>query len=217
MKPVKNYQQPAFSEIREVPLTLPLRDKDLWDKFRSGDEGAFVVIYQGYVNHLFHFGCQFCQDRDVVKDLLQDFFIDLRANRRRLGSTDSIKFYLLKSFRRRVLGFVKKAQREAEHRKRFLMEQFSVELSTESKFIQQQLDDELIQNLNNALLSLDNKEREAIYYFYYQGLGYDQIAEIFEFSHISSARRLIYKSLAKIRKVISLSILAFFAISNRMD
>ncbi|EON76371.1 RNA polymerase ECF-type sigma factor [Lunatimonas lonarensis] len=97
------------------------------------------------------------------------------------------------------------------------MEQFSVELSTESKFIQQQLDDELIQNLNNALLSLDNKEREAIYYFYYQGLGYDQIAEIFEFSHISSARRLIYKSLAKIRKVISLSILAFFAISNRMD
>jgi RNA polymerase sigma factor (sigma-70 family) len=217
MKPVKNYQQPAFDGIREEPLPIPLRDKDLWDKFRSGDEGTFVVIYQGYVNHLFHFGCQFCQDRDVVKDLLQDFFIDLRANRRRLGSTDSIKFYLLKSFRRRVIAFVKKAQRAAEHRKRFLMEQFSVELSTESKFIQQQLDDELIQNLNNALLSLDNKEREAIYYFYYQGLGYDQIAEIFEFSHISSARRLIYKSLAKIRKVISLSILAIFAISNRMD
>jgi DNA-directed RNA polymerase specialized sigma24 family protein len=54
---------------------------------------------------------------------------------------------------------------------------------------------------------LDVKEREAIYYFYYEKLTYEQIAIILEFTHVSSARRLIYRALGKLRKYILLLIL----------
>ena len=63
----------------------------------------------------------------------------------------------------------------------------------------------IIARTNKQYLEL--KEREAIYYFYYEKLSYEQIAIIFEFSHVSSARRLIYRGLGNLRKFIPLSIL----------
>jgi RNA polymerase sigma-70 factor (ECF subfamily) len=90
------------------------------------------------------------------------------------------------------------------------MEQFPVELSSEAKFIQQQMEVDLLADLNRALELLDNREREAIYYFYYQGLSYEQIAEIFDFSYVSSARRLIYKALANLRKTMLIPVIAYF-------
>lgn len=191
---------------------LKLPDRDLWEHFKHGDESAFIRIYKAYANPLFHFGCQFCTDREAVKDYLQDFFIYLRKNRAGFGTTDSIRFYLLKSFKRKILEITKKQLKTTEKKIRFTMEQFPVELSSEAKFIQQQMEVDLLADLNRALESLDNREREAIYYFYYQGLSYEQIAEIFEFSYISSARRLIYKALANLRKTMLIPEITFFLV-----
>lgn len=191
-----------------------LRDKDLWECFKQGDESAFISIYKAYANPLFHFGCQFCADREAVKDCLQDFFIYLRKNRAGFGATDSIRFYLLKSFKRKMLGAIKKQSKTTEKKLMFTMEQFPVELSTEAKFIQQQMEVDLLADLNRALESLDNKEREAIYYFFYQGLSYEQVAGIFEFSHISSARRLIYRALANLRKTMLIPVIGYFILNQ---
>ncbi|HSI75868.1 MAG TPA: sigma-70 family RNA polymerase sigma factor [Lunatimonas sp.] len=193
-----------------------LTDRELWEYFKHGDESAFICIYKAYANPLFHFGCQFCVDREAVKDCLQDFFIYLRKNREGFGPTDSIRFYLLKSFKRRMLDTVKKQSKTVEKKLRFTTEQFPVELSFEAKFIQQQMEVDLLTDLNRALESLDNREREAIYYFYYQGLSYEQIAEIFDFSYISSARRLIYRALANLRKTMLISGITYFVV-NQLD
>jgi len=217
MDPLKHTQLTTPAVSNELNRVFPLSDRELWDRFCAGDEGCFVTIYQTHINHLFHFGCQFCEDRELVKDLLQDFFIYLRSNRRGFGSTDSIKFYLLKSFRRKIMATLKRLRKGSVDRQRFMMDQFTVELSCEAKFIQQQLETDMIQDLNRAIASLDSREREAIYYFYYQGLGYEQIAEIFEFSYVSSARRLIYKSLAKLKKLMVLPVLGFFVVAKPFE
>ena len=217
MEPLKHSPLASTLIVSESSRSFPVSDRELWDRFCSGDEGSFVTIYQTHVNHLFHFGCQFCEDRELVKDLLQDFFIYLRTNRRGFGSTDSIKFYLLKSFRRKIMAALKRQRKGTADRQRFMLDQFTVELSCEAKFIQQQLETDMIRDLNRAIASLDSREREAIYYFYYQGLGYEQIAEIFEFSYVSSARRLIYKSLARLRKLMVFPVLGFYLVTRPFD
>ena len=179
-----------------------LSASELWDAFRSGDEGAFIQIYNQYANILFNYGCQFTPDREMVKDCLQDFFIYLRKNRAGFSDTSHVKMYLLKAFKRRVVDYLKKYKKEGEQNESFLFYQFPVELSSETIYINQQIEEEQIQKLNRALKALDAKEREAIYYFYYEGLSYEQIAEIFNFSHVSSARRLIYRGLSQLRKLI---------------
>src|SRR5690554_3589160 len=176
-------------------------DSELWDAFRNGDEGAFIQIYNQYANILFNYGCQFTPDREMIKDCLHDFFIYLRKNRSGFGHTSFIKMYLLKAFRRRVVDYLKKQQKEFQKNEAFLFFQFPVELSSETVYINRQIEEDQLKKLNHALKSLDSKEREAIYYFYYEGLSYEQIASIFNFSHISSARRLIYRGLSQMRKI----------------
>ncbi|WP_379945382.1 RNA polymerase sigma factor [Echinicola jeungdonensis] len=175
-------------------------DVDLWNDFRKGNEGAFIRIYHLYANMLYNFGCQICSDHNRVKDSLQDFFIYLREKREKLGPTNSIKPYLLKAFKRRVLEDMKKNHKLMTHGEDFYFKKFPVELSFETKFIQQQFENEQLNQLSVALEKLGEKEREAVYYFYYEGLTYEQIGEIMGFSHISSARRLIYRALSQLRK-----------------
>jgi RNA polymerase sigma-70 factor (ECF subfamily) len=177
-------------------------DVTLWKEFRNGDESAFLTLYKQYVNVLFNYGCQFCRDREMIKDCLQDFFIYLRKNREGLKDTPSLKMYLFKAFRRRVVDYLNKHKREHRHHESFAFAQFPVELSTETVYINKQMEHEQISRLNTALEELDSKEREAIYYFYYESLSYEQIREIFDFSHVSSARRLIYRGLDRLRKLL---------------
>ena len=177
-------------------------DAKLWKAFRNGDEAAFIAIYDAYANTLFNYGCQFTPDRELVKDCLQDFLIYLRKNRRGFSDTPHVKLYLLKAFRRRVVDYLKKYNKENKQNESFLFYQFPVELSSETIYINQQIEEEQIEKLNRALKTLDAKEREAIYHFYYEGLSYEQIAEIFGFSHVSSARRLIYRGLSRLRKLL---------------
>lgn len=177
-------------------------DEILWVAFKNGDEAAFIQLYQQYANTLFNYGSQFTPDKELVKDCLQDFFIYLRKNREGLGNTASVKMYLLKSFRRRVIDYLNRSKKEQERKEAFLFLQFPVELSSETIYINRQIEDEQLAKLNQALKTLNSKEREAIYHFYYEGLSYEQIAEILGFSHVSSARRLIYRGLSQLRKLI---------------
>jgi RNA polymerase sigma factor (sigma-70 family) len=174
-------------------------DKILWEAFKSGDEIAFINIYKSYCNILYNYGCQFTEDKEMVRDCLQDFFIYLRKNKVGFGETNSIKLYLFKAFKRRVVDYLKKNSAEFRSNEEFAFTRFSVELSSESICINQQIKTEQIERLNKALKALDSKEREAIYYFYYEGLSYEQIAEILNFSHVSSARRVIYRGLRHLR------------------
>jgi len=176
-----------------------LSDAELWSTFKQGDEAAFVDIYKTYVNKLYNYGVKFCGDGELVKDCLQDFFIYLRKNRETLGHTTSIKFYLFKSFRRRVVDYIQ--ARESEQKKNQLVSgfQLQIEVSDEVKFIDRQFQEQQLQKLNNAIDALTEKEREAVFYYFYEGLSYQDIAEIMNFSHIASARRLVYRALSNIK------------------
>lgn len=177
-------------------------DAELWASFKQGDESVFVDIYKTYANKLYNYGTKFCSDKELVKDCLQDFFIYLRRNRETLGATTSIKFYLFKSFRRRVIDYIQ--SRTAEQKKNTMASSFQlkVEVSHEVKYIDVQWHEQQLAKLNNAISRLNEKEREAIFYYFYEGLTYKDIAAIMNFTHIASARRLIYRALASIKEMI---------------
>jgi RNA polymerase sigma factor (sigma-70 family) len=180
-------------------------DRMLWDNFKKGDELAFTRIYNDYALALYQCGCKISPDPELVKDCLQDFFIYLKKNRLGFSDTNSIKPYLVKAFRRRVIEYLKKERRHVSVIEPSEFIQFGVEPSCEVIYISKQLKVNQLEKLNKALDSLDRTEQKAIYYFYYKGLSYEQIAEIFKFSHVSSARRVMYRSLKQLRHFFSFS------------
>ncbi len=182
-----------------------LTDKILWDAFKKGDELAFARIYKSYSSSLYYYGCKYSADKELVRDCLQDFFLYLRSNRLGFADTNCIKFYLFKAFRRRIFYYIKKSNNEFSLDEPSDYTQYAVESSIESIYINNQVKAEQLEKLSKGLNALERKEREAIYYFYFKGLSYEQIAEIFKFSHVSSARRVMYRGLRRLRHFFSYS------------
>ena len=172
----------------------------VWEAFKKGNESAFIYIYETYFDSLFVYGCQFTRNENIVKDAIQDLFIELRKNRRRLGKTDSIKFYLFKSLKRAVIKACGQWFNQCEEINS--EKTFGFSFSHEQILIERQLDEEKTAMLNKAIQSLSPRKREVIYYFYYEGLSYQQIQELMEMSHVRSARNLLYKAVDFLREQI---------------
>ena len=48
-----------------------------WGRFKEGDMGAFAVIYNHHVDALYHYATKICADEYLVKDAIQEIFLDL--------------------------------------------------------------------------------------------------------------------------------------------
>ena len=50
-------------------------DRKLWTRFINGDDKAYSMLYERYVDILFPYGMGFTPNRELVKDCIQDIFI----------------------------------------------------------------------------------------------------------------------------------------------
>ncbi|WP_158856295.1 RNA polymerase sigma factor [Lunatibacter salilacus] len=188
---------------RQDVVRLPADDGDskLWEAFCDGKESAFIQIYERYFETLYRYGLRMVADQALVEDTIQDMFIYLRASRSRLGKTTSIKFYLFKCLKRRLLSEVDKW---AGKRDDFPPPSyFAFSLSHEQHLIQKQLDAEKLQKLNEAIAQMSSRKKEIIYYSFYEGLDYRQIQELMGLDSLKTTRNLMYKALGFLREALS--------------
>jgi RNA polymerase sigma-70 factor (ECF subfamily) len=174
----------------------------IWKRFKQGDEAAFIWIYKNYFGKLFDYASQFDLDKDLIKDHIQELFIYIRKNRERLADVNSIKFYLIKSIRRRIFSDSKKkfsivSLFSIDQKKVFEM---NISTSTEYNLIDETIQDEIRHRITRALNKLTVRQREAVQHFYYEGHSYQEVAEIMELKKVKYARKLIYRSVEALRK-----------------
>ncbi len=74
-------------------------DACIWLAFKRGSESAYTQIYQSLANSLFNYGCKLTKDRDLVKDCIQEVFINLWRSKEKVADPTSIKAYLFKALR----------------------------------------------------------------------------------------------------------------------
>ncbi|MEQ9221491.1 MAG: sigma-70 family RNA polymerase sigma factor [Cyclobacteriaceae bacterium] len=189
-------------KVGNSPVTEKPNEIHLWDNFRSGEDSAFIKIYETYFPTLYSYGHQFTNDSDLIKDSIQEFFIELRNNRNRLGDTTSVKAYFFKSMRRRLLRALAKKKYllyDGHLEKDF---DFEITLSWESILINNQIEAEKKNKLDEAFTKLTKRQKEAIIYFYYEGLSYEEIASIMNLAKVKYARTLVYRSIDKLKEEI---------------
>ena len=199
----KNQKPTVFKNFSEAPDNpQKVSEAKIWIKFKKGDEEAFVWIYRNYFAVLYNFARQFNLDSDYVKDQIQDLFIYIRSNRERLTNVNSIKFYLFKSLRRKLL--TNKKQKfsflslfSSNSRKIFEIE---ITETPEVILINQSLDEEIKERLSKSMNKLTIRQKEAVIYFYYEGMSYQEIADIMGLQKVKSARKLIYRAIEALRK-----------------
>ena len=132
---------------------------------------------------------------------MQDLFAELVKNRKRLGDTDNILFYLLKAFKRKLL-------RKIQYEKRFLLHpelekyKFEITWSVEHDLIIEEVSDEKTQLLLKALNKLTPRQKEVIYLRFSKELDYKSVADIMNIS-IEGCRNLISKAIRVLKKEIA--------------
>ena len=175
-------------------------DQLLWKSFRNGSESAFVEIYNQYFQMLYDYGRQFSQDPEIVKDYVQDTFVTIRKKRFKLPQVRSIKAYLLKCLRNKIIYELKKSEKKQFVDVTSFPLNFHIVPSHENVLINRHFNDSQIKQIHTTLSRLSQRKREAIYYFYYNNLSYEEIKEIMGFGSTRAARNLIYRALSEIRK-----------------
>lgn len=197
----------------EVPCPkIPLEENkydslsgiELWEAFKIGDEGAFIRIYNTYFEELCDFGVQYAP-LNIVEDAVQDLFIDLRNRRNRLPRIKkTIRLFLFQCIKRRILNILKKENKI--HKENTSHPRFEIIPSHESVIILNQDRQIQFEKLDRALAGLNERQREAVYYFFYKGMSYEEVRELIGFRDVKSVRNLIYKVIGMLRK----SFLFFF-------
>ena len=179
-----------------------LTDMEIWLSFKKGDNRAVSFIYREYFSVLYRYGLKFSVDTFWVEDTIQDLFADLIKNRETLGDTDNILFYLLKSFRRKLLRKMKKENRYDLTGEMTDDYPFEVVWSVEHELIAGEESDLRSSFLLKALEELTPRQKEAVYLRFTKELDYTVVSEIMNIS-VEACRNLISKAISNIRKQIN--------------
>ena len=177
-------------------------DQDVWRAFNKGDDIAFNYIYRSYAAALFQYGTQFSKDEYILQECIQNMFIGLRRKRGSLTEVQSIKAYLFKILQREVIRCINREKHMA-YSSRVLDEQFfPLEVSHETKLIQDEYDAEKKQMIEAAMNQLTVRPRQAVLLLYEEGMTYKEIAEVMVLNEVKSARKIVYRALASLKALI---------------
>ncbi len=177
-------------------------DSYLWDDFRNGNEKAFVKIYSVFVEVLFQYGMKFTRDSHLVKDCIQELFIEIYSNRQNLGQTNNIKLYLLTSLKHSVLKTLRNQSVFSSINE--MEAPFMITYSHHEDIVIEEHAIKKTEAIQKALNELTPRQKEAVYLRFNTGLSYDEICEAMEMNN-QSVRNLVFRAVEKMRIVLSQS------------
>jgi RNA polymerase sigma factor (sigma-70 family) len=188
-----------------------LDDEALWNKIREENLEAFEVVYNRFFKHLYNYGRKICSSPVTVEDAIHDLFLDLWKYRLTISSTTSVKFYLYRALRRKIVKNDKKDSDTSVF-------EFDIDellsrktLSHEDDLIETEIHDQRVIRLKKHLNNLPPRQYEALVLKFYDDLSYPQIAELLGINE-QSARNLVQRGLEQLRSFtqIFISITAVF-------
>lgn len=173
------------------------RDAFLWKEMKEGNEAVFREIFDTYSDLLFQYGLTINNDRELVKDCVQELFIVIWTNRNSLGIARSIRYYLFFSLRRLII-------KKASKKRKF----FSLSTFNTSTLAIEAMDQPLVQkeiNINHQLLiareleKLPARQKEIIFLKFYQELKSEEIEKIMNLNN-QVVRNTLCKALNNLRQ-----------------
>ena len=192
------------------------KDELIWDRFREGDSNAFEIIYERNINTLTNYGRRLSDDDELVKDAIHDVFIDLWRRRQNLGPTNSIKFYLIKAYRRNLVKKIVTAKRFDSHDEKMGTFDGAFQLSHEISIIESEIEESMLTQLNDSLNKLPERQKEALFLRFFAGLNYTEISGIMEVNQ-QSAYNMVFRGLEILRKRMSINLVSLLVLLMQLS
>lgn len=180
-------------------------NNEIWSSVCKGEAQGFDRLFNSYSDMLFAYGMKIASDENMVKEAIQDLFINIYNQRDKLTTPESIEVYLLRALKNTLFMKFNNNSRMSKYHVNEEIDtlsdyyDFKLELDAESMMINNEKDFEKITLLRNAIEELPGRQKEAIYLKYYNNLSGEEIAEIMGISHQTVRSTLMY-GLNKLRE-----------------
>jgi RNA polymerase sigma-70 factor (ECF subfamily) len=177
---------PNFAKIKEGTAAY----LELLNRVKLGDKTAFNELCVNYYRLLFNYGYTVTSDRELIKDVIQDLFLQLWEKRIGITDIDSIGKYLLKSTRNNILYQIRK------NRVNFVDEFIEKDDNQPDNYTIENdiiLNETLSQNearIRKALELLPKRQREVLFLKFYESRSNDEIADLMEINYQSVSNHL---------------------------
>ncbi|SEI45594.1 RNA polymerase sigma factor, sigma-70 family [Dyadobacter koreensis] len=182
-----------------------------WLLLKERDEQALAWLYEAYGKLLHNYGFRLVSDKELVKDTVQDVFVQLWNTAEKLPDVNSPKGYLIVAVRRELL---KRITRQRKFSDQFVE---NPESSVEDQFIEFQTNEMISDGLAGFVKKLPSRQREIIFLKYYSALSTEQIATVMQLTP-ASVYKLAYKAIDNLKELCagwkSLWIIFLIAISG---
>ncbi|GAA4413145.1 sigma-70 family RNA polymerase sigma factor [Nibrella viscosa] len=170
---------------------------ELWHQAKAGDKVAYCRLAESQYRSLFTYALNFTDDRDFIKDCLQDIFIHIWENRYTI-SIQYVSIYLFKSLRNQILQEFRRARKPLSPLYSPEVNNVSDWQTVETDIERDEMDVESRHRVRQAIDTLPKRQQEAVFLKFYEGLENEQIAEVMEINRQSVAN-LLYKALGALK------------------
>ena len=186
--------------------------KQVLQRLKNGDEGAFDTVFWSYNSHVFHFIDSLLYDKTLAEDFTQNVFLKIWERRESIDPEDSFESYLFTIARNMVYK---------ESEKRLLSERFLEYIGNQQDFdgqLEAKIDAESLREYVDELLEQMPPSRRNIYYLSRkQHLTNKEIAKQLSISE-KTVETQLYRALQYLRVKLAdeITVLALLFISSEM-
>jgi len=179
-----------------IPEDKQSFDVSGWQRFQEGDYEVLGDLFRDLYEELYYYGLKLVLIPDLVKDTIQDIFVDVWSRRQKMGEVKNIKAYLFTSVRHELLRRMEKLRKESRVEDR---ENRSFEFSKEDFIVKEETETEATQILVQSLKRLTDRQREVILLRFNHEMEFQEIAFIMDMN-VQSVRNLLFRALENIRR-----------------
>lgn len=168
-------------------------ERDLQERIRAGDEGAFDSVFRAHYPHLVRMAESVVRERALAEEIAQEVMLELWRRRESLTVEQSFRAYLIRSTRNRALNHIRH-QRIVEREAAFA----AVDPPSSPSAEEEILGVELERAVRDAVDGLPDNCREIFRLSREHGLRYVEIASALEIS-VKTVEKRMGQALAELR------------------
>lgn len=172
----------------------------------EGNKLAMEKLYRKHYALLLNFGLKYYADRDLIKDCIQEVFVNCLCKPHVLKNVTYVRAWFLASLKNEIFDRLKSIKPYSS------LEDISFsDLSDESflTYNAADLNDDEIRNrktLINAFRQLTSNQRMAVFLHYVKGMSHQEVSAYLDMN-AQSSRNLLFRAMSKMRAIMKDSVM----------
>ena len=174
--------------------------QECWSRvLQHNDTQALQAMHATLYPAMHHYAAKLLKDDSGADDAIQEVFVKMWQQRQQIGTIQHVKGYVFTLLRRHILNVLRSQKTRLFHIGQWGSDAVQLEFSPEEVQMRQDNDRERQQAVSQALNRLPARQREVLYFRFYENLEYKEIAGIMGINY-QSVVNLSFKAMQQLKQ-----------------